>query len=280
MGEDVLPDWGFEAGQAPFFVVTPDDESTVLGAGSYGAVFSATFHGLPAAAKTLHALLQPLMYGLVGPNRDPQAVQHVLDEFSAEAQSLAPCGGAPPEHPPILRGVLRTRGTKWIVTERQPYSLHAFIRLPGMRELLGLDGAVLLSMDIADGLAHLHGVLGMIHRDLKPKNVLVGPGGGAKLADLGTAKMVKIAARTNQHTVGPGTAIYHPPEVLDGQYTAAIDIFSLGLTIIEIVLAGKWWPGGNQILHLSQRTCITCTTVCDGDSLIGPIIVVQSFFVV
>ena len=165
---------------------------------------------------------------------------------------------------------------KWIVTERQPYSLHAFIRLPGMRELLGLDGAVLLSMDIADGLAHLHGVLGMIHRDLKPKNVLVGPGGGAKLADLGTAKMVGIAARTNQHTVGPGTAIYHPPEVLNGQYTAAIDIFSLGLSIIEIVLAGKWWPGGNQILHLSQRTCITCTTVCDGDSLIGPIIVVQS----
>ena len=134
-------------------------------------------------------------------------------------------------HPNILHffGVCYERSTpagprlpKWIVTEKQPYSLHAF-RLPGVRDSLGLDGVVLLSLDIADGLA---------------KNVLVGPGGGAKLADLGTAKMVGIAARTTVHTVGPGTAIYHPPEVLDGRYTAAIDVFSLGLTIIEVVLGG------------------------------------------
>ena len=57
------------------------------------------------------------------------------------------------------------------------------------------------------------------------------------MADLGTAKMIGIAARTAQHTVGPGTAIYHPPEVLEGLYSAAIDVFSFGLTVVEIVLA-------------------------------------------
>ncbi len=84
------------------------------------------------------------------------------------------------------------------------------------------------------GLAYLHSI-GIIHRDLKPKNVLVGPG-GAKLADLGTAKMISIAQRTAQHTVGPGTAIYHPREVLDGRYTESVDVFSLGLLMEEIIL--------------------------------------------
>jgi serine/threonine protein kinase len=46
-----------------------------------------------------------------------------------------------------------------------------------------------------------------------------------------------IAALTAQHTVGPGTAVYHPPEVLQGRYSAAIDVFSLGLLALEVALA-------------------------------------------
>jgi surface protein len=173
------------------------------------------------------------MYGLVGPNADPVAVQATLAEFNAEAEALSQV-----RHPNVLRffGVGYQDGLpKWIVTERLPHSLHHFVRLPGVREALSLRSIVHLALDVADGLSHLHG-LGMVHRDLKPKNVLVGDA-GAKLADLGTAKMIGIAARTAQHTIGPGTAIYHPPEVLEGLYTAAIDVFSLGLTVVEIVLA-------------------------------------------
>ena len=86
-----LPEWGFPA-DADFFTVAPDDPSTVLGAGAFGAVFAATLRGLPAAAKTLHALQNPIMYGLVGPNADPVAVQATLAEFNAEAEALSGTG--------------------------------------------------------------------------------------------------------------------------------------------------------------------------------------------
>ena len=52
-----LPEWGFLEGDAARdFVVDAEDRSTILGAGAYGAVYSATMQGLPVAAKTLHAL--------------------------------------------------------------------------------------------------------------------------------------------------------------------------------------------------------------------------------
>ena len=65
-----LPQWGFfEGDPARQFTVAADDHSTILGAGAYGAVYSATMNGLPVAAKTLHALRDPFMYGLAGPRQ-------------------------------------------------------------------------------------------------------------------------------------------------------------------------------------------------------------------
>lgn len=235
--------WAFEDVQSPFFVVDPDDESTLLGGGAYGAVYAATLHGHKVAAKTLHALRNPDMYGLTGPGSDPAAVASVVAEFTKEAETLAAV-----DHPHVLKfwGVCfgMTNGLrlpKWIITELLPSTLHAFVRLPGIREALSPWHTLCLAADMAEGIAYLHG-LGVIHRDVKPKNVLVSPH-GAKLSDLGTAKMVGIAARTAQHTVGPGTAIYHPPEVLAGEYTESIDVFGLGLSVWEIA-TGRTPPRG------------------------------------
>ncbi len=149
-----LPEWAFEETSAAF-KVNPDDLSTQLGAGAFGAVFSAQLHDMPVAAKTLHALMNPAMYGLVGPNADREAVAQILTEFNAEAKALAAA-----RHPNILRfcGVCYARTSpnvprlpKWIVTELQPASLHQFVRKTGMRAALGCEDIVLLSWDIADG---------------------------------------------------------------------------------------------------------------------------------
>ena len=210
--------WAFTEEDAADFGFAVDEQ--VLGGGAYGAVYGATLHGRPVAAKTLHALREPELYGLVGPGSDPGAREAVLAGFSSEADVLASV-----DHPQILKfwgvcyarpGADGVRLPKWIVTERQPHSLDAFIRLPRVGPLLGPSDVLCLSLDMAEGLQFLHSK-GILHRDLKPKSVLVGPS-GAKLADLGTAKMIGIAAATAQHTVGPGTAIYHPPEALAGEY--------------------------------------------------------------
>jgi hypothetical protein len=66
--------------------VHPEDHSTLLGGGAYGAVFTATLHGLPVAAKTLHCLRDPVMYGLVGPDAGP----------AAGASPLRPASVVPP----------------------------------------------------------------------------------------------------------------------------------------------------------------------------------------
>jgi serine/threonine protein kinase len=251
--DDELPAWGFEDSSSPFFVVDGSNPSTRLGGGAYGAVFEATLHGLPVAAKTLHSLRDPAMYGLTD---DPAAAEAVRVKFNAEAEALAAV-----QHPNVLRfyGVCFSRSApgvprlpKWIVTELQPHSLHEFLRLPGMRVAIALgDHILLLSLDMADGLRHLHS-LGIVHRDVKPKNILLGPD-GAKVADLGTAKMVDIVAQTAQHTVGPGTAVYHPPEAITGRYSAAIDAFSLGMTVLETALCeSPRREGAQDPVHAGQ----------------------------
>eukprot|EP01048_Picozoa_sp_COSAG05_P021070 COSAG05_NODE_3767_length_1847_cov_1.614416_1_plen_167_part_10 len=66
--------------------------------------------------------------------------------------------------------------------------------------------------------------------------------------------MIGIAAHTAQHSVGPGTALYHPPEVLRGQYTAAIDIFSLGLTVVEMAIGeSPRRQGAHDLVDAEQK---------------------------
>ena len=83
--------------------------------------------------------------------------------------------------------------------------------------------------------AHSHGI---IHRDVKPDNIFVLESGNIKVADFVIAKMLKVSDRTHTDVI-MGTPNYIAPELVKGlSYDHRVDIFSLGVTIYEM-LAGR-----------------------------------------
>src|SRR5579863_2717702 len=98
---------------------------------------------------------------------------------------------------------------------------------------LSLDTALRLSEELAEALDHAHGQ-GVVHRDMKPANVLVTPEGHAKIADFGIAK-VNLAHLTIPGRV-LGTPAYMSPEQLEGEpVDKCSDLFSLGAILYHMV---------------------------------------------
>jgi serine/threonine-protein kinase len=101
------------------------------------------------------------------------------------------------------------------------------------REPLGLDEIVRSACELASALDALH-ALGVIHRDVKPSNVMLGPGGAA-LTDFGLARAHASITLTRPGQL-LGTIGYAAPELILGQAaSAAVDVYSLGCTIYECV---------------------------------------------
>ena len=89
-----------------------------------------------------------------------------------------------------------------------------------------------VGVDSAAALAHAHRG-GVVHRDVKPENVMVGPGGESKLVDFGIARISGERTLTGTGDV-LGTLAYMAPEQADGQRPGpAADVYSLALTLYE-----------------------------------------------
>ncbi|XP_008497990.1 cyclin-dependent kinase 3 [Calypte anna] len=91
---------------------------------------------------------------------------------------------------------------------------------------------------------HSHRV---IHRDLKPQNLLINEAGTIKLADFGLARTFAIPVRTYTHEVV--TLWYRAPEILLGckYYSTAVDIWSIGCIFAEMVNRKALFPGDSEI---------------------------------
>ena len=154
--------------------------------------------------------------------------QHGLDfgELLQEPRLLAALS-----HPNIVSVLTaeKQEGVFFIVMEYVPGdTLEAVILREGTLELTRtLD----LTCQICNAVDHAH-QQGVLHRDLRPGNVLVTENGLAKVADFGTSRFLEIAAHG---TTVIGSPPYMAPEQFHGKAVFASDVYSLGVTMYQML---------------------------------------------
>jgi serine/threonine protein kinase len=144
-------------------------------------------------------------------------------------------------HPRIAR-LLDSGEREWLV-----YLAMAFIDGPTLSEVLQHDGrlsiadTLRLACDLLDALDYAH-QLGIVHRDVKPGNVVISPDRGAVLLDFGIARAIStsISNEITRTGVTVGTSAYMSPEQINGeqQIDGRSDLYSLGCVLFEC-LAGR-----------------------------------------
>lgn len=117
---------------------------------------------------------------------------------------------------------------------------------------LTLNDILLLLTPIADALDYAHRQ-GVLHRDMKPSNILIDEHGKPYLTDFGLARMAQVGESTISHDMMLGTPFYVSPEQAQGvrDLTAATDIYAFGVILYELVTGAVPFGGDNAyaIVH-------------------------------
>ena len=156
-----------------------------------------------------------------------------LARFTREAQAAAAA-----DHPNIIEvyDTGHDRGWHYIAME--------YMEGGSLTDLIVRDGplpperSLAIMKQVTQGLAEAHR-MGILHRDMKPSNILLNAKGRAKIADFGLAKRPDVDPCVTLHATMLGTPAYMAPEALRGEeYDARCDLYSLGATFYQL-LAGR-----------------------------------------
>jgi eukaryotic-like serine/threonine-protein kinase len=124
-------------------------------------------------------------------------------------------------------------------------------RLINREAPLPINQALHIGAQVARGLQAAHQA-GMVHRDVKPQNIIVAPDNNVVITDFGIAKSARSTALTETGVVF-GTADYISPEQAQGRTaTASSDIYSVGVTLYEM-LTGKLPFTGDTALAIAMK---------------------------
>jgi eukaryotic-like serine/threonine-protein kinase len=169
-----------------------------------------------------------------------------VERFRREARSVAQL-----THPNIVTVIDRGEqdGRQFIVFE--------YVEGENLKELLDREGplspeeAIDVGVQVARGLSFAHSQ-GLVHRDVKPQNVLLDGDGRAKVTDFGIARSLDVEGVTITGTV-MGTSNYIAPEQARGQpVDDQTDVYSLGCVLYEL-LAGEVPYGGENFVSVAMR---------------------------
>ncbi len=203
-----------------------------VGAGGYAAVLKVRNRST--------GRIEALKIATVASGADPDAVQRFREEARI-AEAL--------DHPSIVRVTASGGGDDalWYAME--------LVEGPGLSARRGRihteEEAARLVEALADALAYSH-AQGVLHRDVKPENVLLAADGRPKLMDFGIAKSADSSVRTKTGFL-VGSPAYVSPEQLSGSaLDGRTDVYSLGTTLFEL-LAGRLPFRAQGIEDLARR---------------------------
>jgi hypothetical protein len=186
------------------------------------------------------------------------AVKVLRDQLAADGPLLERfrregVGAARLAHPNIVRvyDAGTDRGHAFIVME--------FVSGPTLRALIESGGAVdppaaaRVTVGVLSALACAHAA-GVVHRDIRPGNILIAPGGLVKVTDFGLAAAAFAVA--DLETTGEilGTVGYVAPEqIQDGEVTAATDVYATGLVLYELLTGRPAFQGPTDLATATAR---------------------------
>ena len=204
-----------------------------LGAGGMGEVW---FGVSPTAEPVALKVIRPHLVERPG----------VRERFAAEVESLKMVYGSRVAR---LEDADPLGDPAWLAVEYVPgLTLKAYVEEHGP---LPVDLAAMAGAMLAEGLAIVHRVL--LHRDLKPQNVILGPSGPV-LIDFGLAVLAEREDGLTESGIPVGTPAYMAPEQArgEGRLGPATDVYGLGATLVFALTGHTLYPPTNALLTMRQ----------------------------
>lgn len=215
---------GHKVLDATYDIVAP------LGEGGMGMIYKGLDKVLkrPVAIKKLRVELQ--------------ANPRERDRFLKEAEMVASL-----HHPHIVEiyTIIRDSADTHLVFEYvSGMTLHELLNESPDRRLPP-DRALEILRQIGEAVDHAH-ARRVIHRDMKPSNVMLADEGWVKVMDFGIARQVMDSLLTTTNTI-VGTPMYMAPEQARGEVVKQSDVFALGITLYELLTGALPFKGPNEM---------------------------------
>ncbi|ELP94680.1 protein serine/threonine kinase, putative [Entamoeba invadens IP1] len=205
-------------------------EDKLLGEGSFGVVYKGKFRGNDVAIKMMKN----------GTKHDEEQ----LKEFEKEVEMLDKFRSDYIVH---FHGAVFIPNKMCMVTEFANYGSLSDLMKKKVSNEVTIKLRLKMMTDGAKGILYLH-TNGILHRDIKPDNILVFSLNDndcviAKLTDFGSSRNINLLMTNMTFTKGIGTPTYMAPEVLKQEkYTKSADIYSLGVTLYEVLSWSEAYP--------------------------------------